>query len=177
MGQGIVALVGVFVGASAAIAGGVALEAYRRCRDRQGTASAFAGEISSIFKMTARRNHVATFTNILARLKAGTDVEIPRITQGRDYRDPVADRFLDKLGLLPGDIPERTVQFYSMLSGVRLDIERMADKEFDRMGKISIIEEDLEIWQDAAKDAEILVADLRRAFGSPCIFPFLSRRS
>jgi hypothetical protein len=58
---GIAALFGAAIGASAGIAGGVALEAYRRRRDRQGTASALAGEISSILFMVERRRYVDHF--------------------------------------------------------------------------------------------------------------------
>lgn len=107
MDQGTAALTGAVIGASAGIFGsiltGVALEAYRRRRDRQGTASAFAGEIASMLYLVERREHVKFFTQVLATLKSGQDVPIPNINQGRDLVDPVADRFLDKIGLLPGD--------------------------------------------------------------------------
>jgi hypothetical protein len=99
--QATAALLGAFIGASAGITSGVALEMYKRWRDRQGTASALAGEIASILYMTEKRGHVALFENALPTLDAGQDVSVPDIAPGREFRDPVADRYLDRLGLLP----------------------------------------------------------------------------
>jgi hypothetical protein len=72
----ITALLGAAIGAGAGITGGVVIEAYKRRRDRQGTASALAGEISSILFITERRGYVAFFEGILPRLDAGENVPI-----------------------------------------------------------------------------------------------------
>jgi hypothetical protein len=162
MDEAAAALTGAFIGASAGIAGGLLLEAYKRRRDRRGTASALAGEIASILFMAERRRYVEFFTGILPQLNAGVDVPIAKFGPGGDYRDPVVDRFLDKIGLLSGDLPERIVRFYSILTGIRRDLERMANGELNAAGKASVIAEDLAIWQEAVALGNQLMADLRR---------------
>ena len=98
----IAALLGAAIGAGAGIAGGILLEAYKRRRDRQGTASALAGEISSILYLVDRRNYVAFFEEMLPRIGAGENVPIGNFAPGADHRDPVLEAFIDRLGLLPG---------------------------------------------------------------------------
>ena len=96
MDQATAALLGALIGATTGKSGGVALEMYKRRRDRQGTASALAGEIASILYMTERRGHVAFFESLLPTLEAGNAVSVPSIAPGREFRDPVADRHLDR---------------------------------------------------------------------------------
>lgn len=106
--QAISALLGALICATIGILGGLALEGYRRYRDKNATASALAGEIASLLYMAEVRKYVELFDGFLQRLNTGENVSIPRITDGRDYRDPVFDCLFDKLGLPPGDLPERS---------------------------------------------------------------------
>jgi hypothetical protein len=167
--QATAVLLGAFIGASAGISGGVALEMYKRRRDRQGTASALAGEIASILYMTEKRGHVALFENALPTLDAGQDVPVPDIAPGREFRDPVADRYLDRLGLLPWNLPERIVRFYTLVVGVRADVQRMASGEFT--GKPSsmaaIIREDLAVWKEATLLGSQVVTELQKLSRPP----------
>jgi hypothetical protein len=162
MDPALAALLGVAIGGVFGIAGGVVLEAYKRRRDRQGTASALAGEIASILFLADRRGYVAFFEGILPRLGAGENVPIGNFAPSADQPDPVAKAFIDRLGLLPGQLPERVVRFYSMTTGIRRDLERMAKGEFDVAGKIFIIKQDLEIWREAVLLGNELVAELRQ---------------
>jgi hypothetical protein len=163
MDTGAAGLLGAAIGASAAIGGNLMLEAYKRRRDRQGVASALAGEIATILYMAERRKYVEHFTNVvLPQLEQGIDVKIPHFTPERDYRDPVIDRCLDKLPLLPGHLAERIVRFYSMLSGIRADLYRMAEGEGDVAWKAAIIREDLDLWKDTVSVGNEIVTELRR---------------
>ena len=183
MDQATAALLGAFIGASAGITGGVVLEMYKRRRDRQGTASAIAGEIASILDMTEKRRYVAYFEDALAALDAGKDVLVPDMVPGGDFRDPVVDRYLDRLGLLPSNLPERIVRFYALLAGVRADIHRAASGEF--AGKpammAALIREDLIFWQEAARLGQGVIIDLRKSILPRQLwqkgFPQLARRS
>jgi hypothetical protein len=98
---------------------------------------------------------------MVAALERGVDVTIPDITQGRGYRDPVADRLLDKLGLLPGNLPERVVRFYSVLGGIRLDLIRIGEGEFDTPRTIAALKEDLALWADNVALGKALVEELK----------------
>ena len=71
MTAALTALLGVILGA---ILSGVLLESYKRHRDRQGTASALAGELFSILQMSHRRNYAATFTHFATELDAGRPI-------------------------------------------------------------------------------------------------------
>jgi hypothetical protein len=167
--QATAALLGAFIGASAGVTGGVALEMYKRRRDRQGTASALAGEIGSILHMTQRRGHVQYFERLLPTLDAGQDVTIPILAPAGDHRDPVAEKHIDKLGLLPSDCAERVVRFYTLVAGVRGDLRRIAAGEFTGNPRDAayVIREDLQVWSDATELGEQLVAELRKIAASP----------
>jgi len=161
--QATAALLGALIGATTGISGGVALEMYKRRRDRQGTASALAGEIASILYMTERRGHVAFFEGLLPTLEAGNAVSVPSIAPGREFRDPVADRYLDRLGLLSSNLPERIVRFYTLVVGVRMDVQRMASGEFadNPSAMAAIIREDLAVWKEAIMLGGEVVTELQ----------------
>jgi hypothetical protein len=112
--------------------------------------------------MAERRKYVELFEDILQKLDAGIDQPIGRITYSREYRDPVADRFVDKLGLLPGDLPELIVRFYAVLSGLRLDLDRMSDGEFNLQAKAKVLREDLGLWRDNVILGKDLIEELQR---------------
>jgi hypothetical protein len=162
--QATAALLGAFIGASAGVTGGVALEMYKRRRDRQGTASALAGEIASILYMTKKRGHVEFFQQMLPALDQGQYVSIPVLAPAGDYRDPVADRYIDRLGLLPSNYAERIVRFYTILAGVRSDLQRMASGGFkgNPSAMATVIREDLRVWAEATQLGEEIVIELRK---------------
>jgi hypothetical protein len=162
--QATAALGGAFIGASAGIAGGVALEMYKRRRDRQGTASALAGEIASILYMTNRRGHVEYFEALLPTLDGGDDVSIPILAPSGDHRDPVADRYIDRLGLLPSNCAERIVRFYTLLAGVRADVRRLSSDEFkgNPSAMAALIKENLLVWKEATRLGDQLLTELRK---------------
>ena len=157
---------GAVIGASAAFLSGPLLESYKRHRDRQGVASALAGEIFAILHMTEKRKYVQSFEFDLAELKAGRDRVIENIIGDTHSKlDPVIDKHIDKLGLLTGKskTPERITTFYTFLQGIRIDLSRLATAEFE--GKIKekafIIEEDLALWKETA----ILGSDICKELG------------
>ena len=80
--------------------------------------------------MTKKRGHVEYFERLLPALEGGQDVSVPVLALAGDHRDPVAESYIDRLGLLPSDYAERIVRFYTLLAGVRGDVRRMASDEF-----------------------------------------------
>jgi hypothetical protein len=141
---------------------GILLESYKRHRDLQGTASAIAGEIYSIIYMSSKRQHAAHFAMLLARLEAGEEVKFPDITGGSPQIDPVIEKHLDRVGLLPHNLPERIATFYTYIRGIRIDVVNLAKGEFsDPKVQAGVIRADLVLWADAVQLGNSLWADLR----------------
>ncbi|MGB8275699.1 MAG: hypothetical protein WCF16_10580 [Alphaproteobacteria bacterium] len=171
--SGLFGFLGVVIGALAVVSAGLLVEDYKRHRDRQGTASALAGEIQSILHMTEKRNYVLWFTRIATELESGLDVTVPDIGAQPGKLDPIVDRHIDRLGLLSGDVPERLAIFYSALNGIRLDLFKMASGKLDtgeepqqvRGRKAVLIREDLSLWDETEPLGKALVTDLRKIAG------------
>jgi hypothetical protein len=155
------ALLGVIIGA---LLSGVGLESYKRHRDRQGLASALAGEIFAILHMTSKRNHVVWFTAMAKQLEADQPVKIPDIVQRPLQLDPVIASLVDRLGLLGANLPERITTFYHYVNGVRLDIVNLVDGKFDHdlKQKANLIREDLALWDETIKLGGDIRKDLHR---------------
>jgi hypothetical protein len=142
---------------------GILLESYKRHRDLQGTASAVAGEIYSIIHMSEKRQTAAHFAMLLTRLEAGEEVEFPDITGGDPPKiDPVIEKHLDRVGLLPHNLPERIATFYTYVRGIRIDVVNLAKGEFsDPKIQAGVIRADLVLWAEAVQLGNSLWADLR----------------
>lgn len=165
MNPGSAAILGAFIGGGAVIGSNVILESYKRHRDRQGTASALAGEIAAALAMAQARHYVENFTVIAERLEHGDERPFPAIVSD-DHRglEPVLRAYLYRIGMLPGDLPERVAQFYSYLGGIKTDLLRLADGEFrGRPADAAVLtREDLRLWvTDSVPLGQRLVTDLR----------------
>jgi hypothetical protein len=163
MNQAVAVLLGAIFGA---ILSGVGLESYKRHRDRQGTASAIAGEIFAILQMSAKRNYVSWFHGMLSTLDSGTDLKVPDILRRPIELDPVISKYLDRIGLLGEDLPERIVTFYHQIMGIRSDLARLADGKFDGVPnasqiKANLIREDLALWDETVALGNTLRDELR----------------
>lgn len=158
----ITALLGVILGVGLS---GVGLESYKRHRDRQGIASAIAGEIFGIIEMSERRQYVPWFTGMLAELEAGRDVAIPNIVANE--LDPVIKAYMGQLGLLRGDGPERIVKFYRYVMGIRIDLVRLSEGKLDPREKAHLIREDLGLWGETVRLGNALHRDLHAIAEEP----------
>src|SRR5260221_1981434 len=96
MSKALAAILGAIGGA---ILSGILLEAYKRHRDRQGAASAIAGEIFAILQMSARRNYVPWLQPILPQLDSAIHVPLSDILRQPIQLDPVTSTYRDRLGL------------------------------------------------------------------------------
>jgi hypothetical protein len=114
--------------------------------------------------MTEKRGHPAYFERMLPKLDAGQEVSVPDIMPGDDQRDVVADRYIDRLGLLPSGYAERIIRFYTLVVGVRLDVRRMAAGEFkDKPSAMAaLIREDLKVWREARQLGQELAVELHK---------------
>ena len=166
MSQAVAALIGVML---TVVFSGIFLESYKRHRDQQGVASAVAGEIYSLIYITDKRQTPKQFAFLLSQLEAGIKIEWPDITgsdPGED--DPVVRRNWEKIGLLPGNLPERIATFYTYLKGIRLDVRNLAKGTFkDPIAQAAIVRADLLIWADSIELGNALWSDLRRIAAAP----------
>jgi hypothetical protein len=143
--------------------GGIVLESYKRHRDLQGVASALAGEIFSIIYISRTRQHAKNFAYLLANLRAGQTIEWPDIT-GADptQDDPVVKANLDRIGLLPRNIPQRLATFYAYMRGIRIDIVNLSKGVFNNSeAQANIVSADLAIWEEASRLGDDLCQELR----------------
>jgi hypothetical protein len=83
---------------------------------------------------------------------------------GGEFRDPVADRYLDRIGLLSSNLPERIVRFYTLGAGVPASIQRAASGEFaGKPANLSaLIREDLAVWKEATVLGQEVITELRK---------------
>jgi hypothetical protein len=167
MGQGAAAIFGALIGGSVVIAGNITIEAYKRSRDRRGTASALAGEISAILHIATIRRHVAGFARLAELFEVGQEPLVPNVVSDAELElDPVAKTHLSGFGFLPGDLPERIVRFYTLLQGVRFDLRRLHHGEYRGRSRdaAGLIREDLNLWTGTIDPlGNQLVADLQLA--------------
>ena len=152
-------LLGALVGASASIM----LENHRRRRDGQMTAVAAAASIETVLWMTERRRHVPLFRAMLAKAKSGEVVQFSGVVDENQIMDPIADRLMDRLGLLHPELASRLVKFFTILHGIRVDILNLRRDCADMSpGEVvRMLEEDLALWEEANDDGKQLITDLR----------------
>ena len=169
MEQTLIGLIGVILGA---ILSGVFLESYKRHHDRQGTASAIAGEIHSILHFGKRRyhiDHLDWFRSALVKLENGEPVKIPEIFTPPVQLDPVFAEYLDEIGSLKGTLPERITTFYTNLMSIRNDIRSLIEGKLDDdlPFKAAMIREDLVLWEETCCTGLALRDDLRALASVP----------
>jgi hypothetical protein len=161
-------LLAAIVGASAVILGQLLNEAYKRHRDRQMTAKGIAALIHSTLAMTERRSYVTYFEELLRRLARHEPVKFERLLV-RSGPDPITEQYLDRVGLLAGDLPTRIAEFYQVLTGIQIDLMRLGDGEFDGnlAGAETTIRADIALWKEFEAKAHVLVRDLETHASAP----------
>jgi hypothetical protein len=113
--------------------------------------------------MAEKRQTAAHFAMLLTELEAGKEVHYPDITGGDPPKiDPVVEKHLDRVGLLPDNLPERIATFYTYMRGIRIDIVNLAKGQFpDPKLQAAVIRAALVLWADAVQLGNRLWADLR----------------
>lgn len=167
MDQAIASLLGAFIGASAAIGGGLSLEAFKRRRDRHGIAMALAGAIEHELWAIRRRGHVAMFESMLPLLDDGVLPTFFGFVREEDARNRIADAYLDKLGALSGELPSHVIRFIQTMWGLRVDASRLGTGKFGDDPKLiaRIIRQDLELMAEMDIFGTDLVRRLKLSAG------------
>lgn len=167
MDQAVASLLGAFIGASAAIGGGLSLEAYKRRQDRRGVAMALAGAIETELWAVRRRGHVAFFESMLPQLDTGVRPEFFGFAREEDARNPTIDAYLDKIGVLGGELPSHVIRFTQIMWGIRVDASRLvAGKLGNDPKKIArIVRQDLALMAEMDAFGTDVARRLRRSAG------------
>jgi hypothetical protein len=119
--------------------------------------------------MAEKRQTAVHYAQMVSRLEANEDVNFPDITGGDLNKiDPVAEKYLDRIGLLPGNIPERVTTFYTYLRGIRIDIVNLHKGQFEgHQLQAAIIRADLILWSETVQLGTRLWTDLRNIATRP----------
>ena len=167
MDQAVASLLGAFIGASAAIGGGLSLEAFKRRQDRRGVAMALAGAIETELWAVRRRGHIAFFESMLPQLDGGTLPTFFGFAREEDARNPTIDVYLDKVGVLGGDLPSHVIRFTQIMWGIRVDASRLVAGKLsnDSQQVARIVRQDLALMAEMDAFGIDLARRLRRSAG------------
>jgi hypothetical protein len=87
---------------------------------------ALAGAIEAQLWAIERRGHVKMFREELVLLDAGQDRSFFGLVDKDHVRNPIADAFIEKYGMLKGTLPTRVIKFSQVMWGIRVDAARLA---------------------------------------------------
>ena len=164
MDSGVSALIGAAVGASAAFGSGLLLERFKRQRDRRSTAHALAGSIEAFMEINSLRGYRKAFTEALPAIYSGQRVKLP--IWESDTLDPVAKRYLDKVGTLSGRHAARVAAIISYPATIRAETIKINNGEYydEKSGTDVAIAVDL-LWKLVDKEGFGICGDLRAVVG------------
>jgi hypothetical protein len=111
-------IIGIVIGAVAAIVGGAFAQWFTRQLERQSIAAAFAGEIQCIVEATNWHD-------------ARRDIEQGKAVAVEEHAFPIFEANLSKIGLLPVDIAGKVAVFYSELGGVFQDFRTLWERSLN----------------------------------------------
>ena len=162
MDTGTAALVGAVIGASAAIGSGMALEAFKRRRDRRATAHALAASIEAFKTIADFMGYEAEIKGAYADVCNGK-LQFHLTLWDDDKLNPVAAVYLDKIGLLGGRQAAEVVLLISYLATIRAETVKLnkgdyadsSDKTFKVMNNL------VALWGLVDSITKTIVVELR----------------
>ncbi len=156
-------LLGALIGAGASTVNALVAEGDKRRRDAQAVAVAVAAGIETTIWMTERRGHVATFEWMLQQARLGQPTYVLGAVDEKRMTDPIADKLVDRIGVLEADLATRSYRFFSVTYGLRTDILNLREGRLgtDPAFIAHVLEQDLDLWRETEADGKQLVIDLR----------------
>ncbi len=157
------ALFGSVATAIAIFGGGLAVEAYKRRRDRMGMALALAGAVDALLGLIETRQMTEELWTALAELDAGHSVEFGALISDNAPFQAITLSYAGQLGNLGGDLPFRVARFLTFSQGLQHDLARL-DQSRDRPDvQAMLIRRMSPLWEKTKALGVTLVADLRQA--------------
>ncbi len=157
------ALCGSIATAIAIFGGGLAVEAYKRRRDRMGMALALAGAIDALLGLIETRQMTKELWTALAELDAGRSVEFGALIGENAPFQAITLSYVGQIGNLGGDLPFRVARFLTFNQGLQHDLNRL-DGSGDRPEvQAMLIRQMSPLWDTTNALGVTLVTDLRQA--------------
>lgn len=159
----VINLLSVIVGGLIGVAGSIVPHLWERRRARKSARAMLSAYISGILRMEQIRQHGSLYEQNLAVLRAGTSQSLMKIFGTEGERDELQSALISQLGFLEPDVARDAVVFGNMLNGLRIDIRAMALGQMDNLTvpqKISILERDLQLWNDTQALGRDLISRL-----------------
>ena len=161
----VAALFGSIATAIAIFGGGLAVEAYKRRRDRMGMALALAGAIDALLGLIETRQMTQELWTALKELDAGRSVEFAALIGENAPFQAITLSYTDQLGNLGGDLPFRVARFLTFNQGLQHDLNRLDGSRDRPEVQAMLIRTMRPLWETTHSLGVTLVADLRHAAG------------
>jgi hypothetical protein len=163
----VAALLGSIATAIAIFAGGLAVESYKRHRDRIGMALALAGAIDALLRLIEVRNVPGELEQALPELEAGRPVQFSSLVGENAPFQTITLSFAGQIGSLGDDLPFRVARFLTYSQCLQDDMERLASNEYGASAKAMLIRNIGPLWSETRLLGTGLVQDLRTIGGYP----------
>ena len=161
-------LISTLLGGILAIAGGISTQAARyylkERRTRRAVAGALAGEISAICSIARRRDYLGGMREILDQVHKSGRPDRPRISVSQDYLQ-IYRSDAGSIGLLPPEITEDVVVFYTHVKSPIEDVLPTAPNPPDAASAERLVQEQMTLLGDTLRLGDDLIARLRHLTG------------
>ncbi len=156
------ALFGSIATAIAIFAGGLAVEFYKRERDRRGMALALAGAIDALLGLIEARGMTAELTGALQELDAGRPVVFGSLVGDNDPFKTITLAYADQIGHLGRDLPFRVARFLTYSQELLHDLARLDRHQDAPPMQAMLIRRMGPVWEMTEELGRGLVGDLRQ---------------
>ena len=174
MTQTLAALLGSIATAIAIFGGGLAVEAYKRRRDRMGMALAIAGAVDAMLGLIETRELVTELWEALRELDAGRSVQFGSLIRENTPFQALTLSYANQIGSLGGDLPFRVARFLTYNQGLLHDLGRLDANTDKPQVQAVMIRRMRPLWEKTHALGVKLVEDLRKVAGNQD--PSLPRR-
>ena len=165
MSPTVAALCGSIATAISIFGGGLAVEAYKRHRDRMGMALALAGAIDALLSLIEARRMPRELGAALDELDAGRPVEFATLISENAPFQAITLAYANQIGNLGKELPFRVARFLTHCEGLQHDIERLGRGGDQPRTQAAVIRAMLPLWTETGRLGRELVSELRAAGG------------
>ena len=166
MTQTLAALIGSLATAIALFYGGLAVEAYKRRRDRMGMALALAGAIDAMLGLIEARDMITEISEALGELEAGRPVQFASLISDNAPFQAITLSYANQLGNLGGDLPFRVARFLTYNQGLLHDLGHLGENTDKPQVQAMLIRRMQPLWEKTHVLGTTLIEDLRKAAGT-----------
>ena len=145
--------------------GGLAVEAYKRSRDRAGMALALAGAIEALIALIETRNMTDELLRAVPELEAGRHVEFSTLIDENVPFQRITASFADRIGNLDDDLPFRVARFLTYSHGLQYDLARLEQNRDKPGAQAMLIRGMSPLWETTRELGNALITDLKKAAG------------